>query len=856
MEAPVTLVDSSGVEHTPRRWADVPPRYREIRHIDLSGGAVRNEELEMFARLDTLQSLSLSGTAVDDEGLVQLAELKALKRLDLSKTAVGDKGLARLKNLSQLRDLDLRGTKVTDAGLEALTGLPLESLRLSNTMVGDAGIEKLAAVQTLKSLSVDGTRVTDEGYRALGKAFAANPIDKNDLDAELSLARKLLRGGATISIVPEVASADKIPPISDVEDLPREKFFITGIDAAGSAEVDDDLVPQFKMLTRLTDLDLDGSAVTEKGLAHLKQIPTLRTVQLGYLRVAAESVQSLKVALSDAEVKWEGPRDRAAAQWVIAQGGSVRISKSLSDLSASKLTRELPANRDFRLLEIHLVKPLEMAAADWSAIKDLGDLKLLNLTGANVSESILDGMTGCKNVQTLALKGSQVTSAAVALLPERFPALENLYLADSAIDGASLHLLKKLQSLRQLSLAGTKLMDADLAALAALPTLQWLSLDGVPLQDGAVEHLKALKQLKTLSLDDEQIASGEQMMPDEALPEPGQRSTLRITDAGLEELKSSLKGVQIYSRTLDPERLAARWILEQGGTLVAGTPSGEEKIDKAGALPRQACKILEVSLKNARATPDLILAKLRECQNLRSLDLSGNTGLTDKHLAQISGFSSLESLNLAKTGVTDAAFEKLGSLPNLKTLGLQGTLVSGAGLEKHPLPKLTRLYAGTTDFNDRTLAALKDCPDLQVLDLNNCKGVTDRGLAELGGLTNLQRLDLSLTRIGDSSTALGKLLALKQINLYGTNVGDATVQQLKGMDQLEEANLAKTKVTDSAMASLGAIKSLRRLSIYSTSVTDNAARPLRDRGVEVNKSDDPVQRDPNGGGAGFGFGSL
>jgi internalin A len=279
------------------------------------------------------------------------------------------------------------------------------------------------------------------------------------------------------------------------------------------------------------------------------------------------------------------------------------------------------------------------------------------------------------------------------------------------------------------------------------------------------------------------------------------------------------------------------------------------KVDKLTALPRQACKILEVSLKNAtRVTPEAIATKLRGCKSLRSLDVSGMSGLTDKHLAHFSGLASHESLNLAKTGVTDGAFEKLGSLPNLRTLGLQGTLVSGAGLAKHPLPKLTRLYAGTTDFNDRTLGALKECTDLEVLDLNNCTGITDRGLTELGGLTNLERLDLSLTRIGDTSSAtLAKFIALKQINLYGTGVGDATIQQFKGMDQLEEANLAKTKVTDNAVAHLGTFKSLRRLSVYGTSVTDNAAKPLRDRGIEVNKSADPVQRDQNGG---TGFGSL
>lgn len=852
-DAPVTVVDATGQSYTPRKWSEVPQAYREVRAIDLSKGALQNEELALLAKAETLQSLSLADTKVDDEGVKQLAELKGLVRLDLRSTPITEKALSRLKTLDQLRELDLRGTKVNDVGMESLVGLPLETLRLSGTTIGDAGVQKLAEIKTLKSLAVDGTRVTEDGYNALGKAFAKNPIDKNDLDPELSLARRLLRGGSIIQIVPEVSSAEAPKEIADVQDLPSERFHIAGVVANGSRQVDDTLLREFKGLTQLSTVNLDGSAVTEDGLAQLRQVTTLRTVELGYLRVAKASVDSLRQALPDAEVSWQGPRDRVAAEWVLKQGGTVRISASPSKVA--KQIADLPENRDFRLEEVHLVNNRELAVEELAVIKDLSDLQLLNFVGTPVTEAVLAEITGCPRVLTVAVSGPQITSGALTAIVENFPALEHLFLADTAIDGQGLQQLKNLPSLKQLSLAGTGVTDEDLAPLKGLPNLVWLSLDGVALTDGAVASLAPLKTLKVLSLDDDRLGSTDRMMESGMLPERApSRKGLQITDAGLEELRAALKTTTVHSRELSPQRLAARWVLEQGGTVVASLDGKTEtKVDKLSALPRQACTVHEVSLRSAaRLQPEALAARLRECKSLRSLDLTGNAALEDRHLAPLGALESLEMLNLAKTGISDKAFEHLGALPLLRVLGVQGTLVTGSGLAKHPLPKLTHLYAGTTDITDGALASLKASPDLVFLDLNNCKAISDRGVAELAGLTKLERLDLSLTRVTDAiAPTLGKLAQLKKLNLYGVPVTDAVVAQLGALSQLEDLNLAKTKVTDAALTGLGSSKSLRRISVYGTTVTDNAAKPLVDRGVEVNKSADPAQRDPSGG-AGIG----
>jgi serine/threonine protein kinase/Leucine-rich repeat (LRR) protein len=849
--APVMLVDEAGHTHTPRRWADVPTTYREVRAIDLSHTIVRKEELPLLAKLPTLESLSLANTAIDDDGLRELEGVKSLTRLDLANTPVTDKGVARLARLDQLRELDLSGTKITDAGLESLTALPLEVLLLASTDVSDQGVQALATINTLKTVAIDGTRATEESFHAFAKVFTKNPIDKNDLDPELSLARKLLRGGASIAVVPEVASSAPAKSIDDAENLPSEKFRIAGITARGSRSINDALMPEIKQLTRLESIDLEGSAVTDDGLAQLRQVATLDTIELGYLRVAKASVDSLRQTFPTAKINWQGPRDRIAAEWVIGLGGTVRIN-ALGGRSISKVA-DLPENRDFRLEEIHLTNEGPVEDSDFGAIKDLGDLKLLNLLGTEVSETALAKMTGCERLQSLAVSGPTITPAALKAITERFPNLERLYVGDSAITGDALSHLTKLSKLKKLSLTGAKLADGDLAPLTTLPELAWLSLAGVPVTDDAIPTLARLKKLKVLSLDDDRLAAADQMMDEVALP-AAEGDALRITDAGLEELKMALKTTTFVARPLDAQRLAARWVLQQGGFAVAAVDGKEVKIDKPGALPSNACQLLEVTLRNAvKLSPEAMASHLRDSSQLRLLDLSGNAAINDKAISALGELPALESLNLAKTGVTDESFATLAKFPRLRVLGLQSAPVSGSGLVKHPLPKLTHVYLGTTDVTDATLKALRDSSDLIVLDMSNCRLITDLGVTQLSTLSKLEQLDLSLTRITDASAStVGKLKRLRHLNLSRTSVTDAFTGPLTALDQLEVINLAGTKITDAGLTQLGSIASLRKIFIRGTSVTEAAAQPIRNRKIEVDKSDDPPPRDANVSG-GFGF---
>ncbi len=444
------------------------------------------------------------------------------------------------------------------------------------------------------------------------------------------------------------------------------------------------------------------------------------------------------------------------------------------------------------------------------------------------------------------MSGAKTTSQSLAVVATQFPELVRLYVADSAIDGAGLNPLKKLSKLQRLSLAGTAIKDADVATLAELPQLQWLSLDGTTLSDGALAHLETLTQLKVLSLDDESVPTEAAMM-EEPLPDSPKRKSLRITDAGLSELKETLKTTKLYHRQLDPQRLAALWVLEQGGsaTVSHGEMSGI-KVATYDDLPRSACQVNTVSLRDsARFNPAELGQRLRMCKQLTLLDLGG-TKVESNHLAGLSALTELTSLNLSNTAVKDDAFAHLGMLPKLRILALQGTFITGKGLAKHSLPTLTHLYVANTDFVDEGLKRLQDSPDLVELDLSYCQAITDRGLAEIAGLTKLQRLELIGTRVTDlAAPTLAKFAALRQLNLYGLPITDNLVSALTKMPDLVEINLTKTKVTDAALSHLASFPKLEIVSVNGTGVTDAGAKTLREMGVNVKKSNDPPQRDQN-----------
>lgn len=125
-----------------------------------------------------------------------------------------------------------------------------------------------------------------------------------------------------------------------------------------------------------------------------------------------------------------------------------------------------------------------------------------------------------------------------------------------------------------------------------------------------------------------------------------------------------------------------------------------------------------------------------------------------------------------------------------------------AGALAGPLAQNTNLL--NVDFlrvaskiDDSHLALLKPlAAQVYWLSLANTK-VTDAGLANVVGMTNLKRLSLEKTAITDAGLIhLKDLASLESLNLYGTQVSDAGLSHLQGFRCLKKLYLWQTKVSE------------------------------------------------------------
>jgi hypothetical protein len=120
-------------------------------------------------------------------------------------------------------------------------------------------------------------------------------------------------------------------------------------------------------------------------------------------------------------------------------------------------------------------------------------------------------------------------------------------------------------------------------------------------------------------------------------------------------------------------------------------------------------------------------------------------------------------------------------------------------IEVHPN---TRLDAGG-QITDEALALIARVPAISSLGLGGSHALTDDGLRSIADMPNLRDLDLSGTPISDASLeAIGDLVGLETLNLAGTRVTDRGIGALERNRTLREVNLAWTNTGDGAIAAL------------------------------------------------------
>jgi hypothetical protein len=184
---------------------------------------------------------------VTDAGLAHVGKLKSLEELSLARTRVTGSGFDPLARLPRLKHVALSESPVTDESLAKLVTLKLEHVGLSVTPVTDAGVKTLSTIPTLTYLALHSQPgVTDDGV--------------GHMVGHTNFNRLAIHG---TKVTPEA-----IGRLTNLTSL------TTGTD------IGDDDLRQFRGLTKLGSLTLQGSKVSGPGVDHLAGLPALAHVSV------------------------------------------------------------------------------------------------------------------------------------------------------------------------------------------------------------------------------------------------------------------------------------------------------------------------------------------------------------------------------------------------------------------------------------------------------------------------------------------------------------------------------------------------------------------------------------------------
>jgi internalin A len=277
----------------------------QVTGVNLRGTWVTDTDLRRLNRYPALSVLDLSLTHITDGGMQEIKNLRGVTDLNLYFAEyVTDEGVAAIKDWKRLKHLNLHGTKAGDTALEHIAGLTLlEWLDVGSTLMTDVGLERLTSLTNLKSLTMGGNELGDAGMQALRQMPNLTYLDLsgrqgNDknvwsiamsntgLQAVLTLKnlRELRFACVTTSVGIEGAKLGEVSTLSVTEKWLEQFQSLPSLERLklqGCGRIDDEAVRVLIAMPSLREVDLKGTAVTEKGADMFRAAKPRAVVYIG-----------------------------------------------------------------------------------------------------------------------------------------------------------------------------------------------------------------------------------------------------------------------------------------------------------------------------------------------------------------------------------------------------------------------------------------------------------------------------------------------------------------------------------------------------------------------------------------------
>jgi Leucine-rich repeat (LRR) protein len=209
---------------------------------------------------------------------------------------------------------------------------------------------------------------------------------------------------------------------------------------------------------------------------------------------------------------------------------------------------------------------------------------------------------------------------------------------------------------------------------------------------------------------------------------------------------------------------------------------------------------------------------LRHLTQMASASVDADGQMTDAMIENISGVSSVTSLNLSGSkAVTDASLHYLTRLPNLRYLDLSGTAITNRGLVVlRDLPKLKTISLAMTRVTDEGVCHLASCDALEYVNLS-WTHTGDNAIRALVGKSKLKHF-----RSGNSVTDAG-LMLLHELPMFKTWHGGEVKIALMSYDASPNYLFLRGSFTDRGMQHLRGLDGLFALNLDDSNLILTAA---------------------------------
>jgi serine/threonine protein kinase/Leucine-rich repeat (LRR) protein len=792
-----------------------------------------------------------------DDGLKNLLGLSRLRSIAAWDTPISDAGLANLTDSGQqplpnLQSLQLERTQITDTGLRHLVDSPMnKALAVGDTVVSDPDLVRTFSNATSLNIGLTSIPLSQLDFLDDFNRLGALSLDSRQWNALAGSTPQFADSLRQVSVfdrtstriderllmkIPNLVSlAMSGPPASQFD----EAFWTTLAalpefeDLRLDAQISDGALTHLQRMPQLETLHLDSTTITGQGFAKAaQQLPGLRNLNLTNGSLTDNDVSSLaalqtlqQFALNGNQITAEGiatlrkvlpacriisdhgtfepdpasmSPDRRAAEWVIAQGGSVRIQATGEEPDTARKLAELPAG-DFRLLDVDLSRCQRAIDDGLTVLRGLSSLEALYLVETLVSDQGLsnlvdEGRKPLTNLKRLYLDQTQVTEAGLRHLSGS-TALEGLLLSKTQIRNWSV--LQQFPKLASLSTNDTPAEATDLDAILKLPELVYLKTSAAHLSAIAEQNSNALSQLRDISI-------------------------YELTTDFDTKVLSGLKSL----RSLGLQNSEPRALNQEFWRTIAELPEladlhftyGIDDRALAAMVPLPA--LTDFAINSKDVSGEGVAGALPNLPNLKSLSVS-YSDWTDEDLRALTNGGSLEELTFVGNTLTRAGLEELASrFPGCRITSETVTIEPTASPDRRAAEWVLK-NNGTVlvkGFDKDQQAGLKPGDQLPewpfaLVQVSINDRIEESEFVMLKGLTSLEAAYLNYFPLTDAALAnLQDSSKLKSLHLEGTQITDDGLAVLEHFPQLEGLRLP-SGFSDAGLARVVEKKGLKYLGI-------------------------------------------